>query len=71
LNRPNEFLHKIVRFLLAVIDELKRNLFHRQIQRSEMPDRSVPYLDLDLSAVVMDDDPFPDDLIRSLGTGDR
>jgi hypothetical protein len=36
-----------------------------------MPDRFVPYLDLDLSAVVMDDDPFPDDLIRSLGTGDR
>jgi hypothetical protein len=36
-----------------------------------MPNRFVPYLDLDLSAVVMDDDPFPDDLIRSLCTGGR
>jgi len=66
-----KLLHELVRFVFCIVNKFECDVFHRQIERSEAPNRFIPHLDVNLSAIVVDDYSLADYLIGSHSASER
>ena len=55
-------------FVFGIIDKLKNHFFHRQIERTEMPNRLIMNSDLDFPVAIVNDHPMTDYLVGTIFT---